>query len=161
MHLELLLTSRRLIDERKGGGQASLMDLRRAVSSAYYALFHFVAQSCTDVFLPTSQKSLSRAKRQAYRSIDHRDVRNACVLTKDIKYGSPHGIREFADAFLLMNKHREQADYDISPGGDFHPKQARYLIDTCELAIEHFASADIDDRRAFAVQVCLKSKSRA
>lgn len=70
-------------------------------------------------------------------------------------------MREFAEIFLIMNKHREQADYDPSSNGDFHPEQARHLIDACDTAIASFNSADIDDRRAFAVQVCLKSKARA
>ena len=60
-----------------------------------------------------------------------------------------------------MNKHRERADYDPSSSGDFHPKHVLDLIGECEEVIAEFSSADIDDRRAFAVQVCLKSKARA
>jgi hypothetical protein len=160
MYLELLATARRSIALRDGK-HASRTDLRRAVGTAYYALFHFIAQACTDVFLPRGKKLLSRANMQAYRSIDHRDIRNACILTKDVKYGSPQGIRRFADIFLSMNKLRERADYDPSPISDFHPNQVSHLIDACESGIEKFASADIEDRRAFAVQVCLKSKARA
>jgi hypothetical protein len=160
VHLEMLMTARRLI-ETNVGDQATRLDLRRAVSSAYYALFHFVAQSCTEIFLPKRSKALSRARLQAYRSIDHRDIKSACILTKDPRYGSPQSMRAFAEVFLTMNKHRERADYDPSAIGDFHPEQARYLIDACDTAIGSFNATDIDDRRAFAVQVCLKSKARA
>jgi hypothetical protein len=160
MHFELLATARRSIEPHEGK-HASRTDLRRAVGAAYYALFHFVAQACTDVFLPRGKKLLSRASKQAYRSIDHRDIKNACVLTKDVKYGSPQGIRGFADIFLSMNKQRERADYDPSPGADFHPKQVMHLIDACESVIAEFSAADVEDRRAFAVQVCLKSKASA
>jgi hypothetical protein len=95
----MMMTARRLI-ETESGDQARRLDLRRAVSSSYYALFHLVAQSCTEIFLPKRSKALSRARQQAYRSIDHRDIKAACVLTKDPKYGSPRAMREFAEIFF-------------------------------------------------------------
>jgi hypothetical protein len=160
LHLELLATARRL-SARKPSKSLTSTDLRRAVSTAYYALFHFVCHSCVEIFLPASQRPLSRARQQAYRSLDHRDVKNACILAKDQKHGYPLLLQKFAEVFLELNKYRERADYDPSPRGEFQLRQVFALIGECEAAISNFNAADIDDRRAFAVQVCLKSKARA
>jgi hypothetical protein len=160
VHLKLLLTALKLLEDQSGD-PASAADLRRAVSTAYYALFHFVVQSCVEILIPSSKRPLTRAKQQAFRSIDHRDVKNACIRSKDPSYGAPQQAVQLADTFLDMNKHRERADYDPSASSDFHPKHVLDLIGECEEAIAEFSSADIDDRRAFAVQVCLKSKARA
>jgi hypothetical protein len=160
VHLEFLRTALKLL-EGQSGNPALPADLRRAVSTAYYGLFHFVVQSCVELLIPSSKRPLTRAKQQAYRSIDHRDVKNACIRSKDPKYGAPQQVRRLADTFIDMNKHRERADYDPSSSGEFHSKHVLDLIGECEAAIAEFSTADIDDRRAFAVQVCLKSKARA
>lgn len=162
MHLEheLIRTAVKLLEDCNGSSPSEA-DRRRAVSTAYYALFHFTARSCVDVFMPSGKRPLARAKQQAYRSIDHRDVKNACTCTKNPKFGAPIQIRRFADTFLTLNKYRERADYDPSVDGEFKLNHVIELIGECIDAMTEFRSADIDDRRAFAVQVCLKSKVRA
>jgi uncharacterized protein (UPF0332 family) len=160
VHAELLRTARKLVDCEKSA-QPSICDLRRSVSTAYYALFHFVAQSCVETLLQDAGKALTRARQQAYRSLDHRDITTACKMTRGQDYGSPKQIRDFASVFLRMNKFRERADYDSSTEGEFQINQVLALVGECETVICEFGDADIDDRRAFAVQVCLKSKARA
>jgi hypothetical protein len=159
VHYELLTTALRLLATHDGGLPLPT-DLRRAVSTTYYALFHFVIQSSVEILMPNTKRPLLRAKQQAYRSIDHRDIKGACLKSKDPEYGAPAQVRRLADTFLDLNKHRERADYDPSVHGEFHIKHVLDLIGECETAIAEFKTADIDDRRAFAVQVCLKSKAR-
>jgi hypothetical protein len=134
VHFELLTTALRLLHDQSGS-PALPTDLRRAVSTAYYALFHFVASSCVELLIPMGKRPLARAKQQAYRSIDHRDIKSACIRSKDPKYGAPQQSRQLADTFLDLNKHREHADYDPSADGEFHIKQVLELLGECEEAI--------------------------
>ncbi|MYC32883.1 MAG: hypothetical protein F4X64_06865 [Chloroflexi bacterium] len=64
---DLLDVARRLAE-----GNPSQTDLRRAISSVYYALFHAIAQSNADTLV--GDAPLVRdpdAWRQAYRALDH------------------------------------------------------------------------------------------
>ena len=52
-------------------------ELRRAVSCAYYAMFHTLAISNADALVGAAPADRQRwAWRQAYRAVDHRPTRN-------------------------------------------------------------------------------------
>ena len=53
-------------------------DLRRAISNAYYALFHFVMRAVADEFVGARQRRSARYA-LVYRSIDHRALRDLSV----------------------------------------------------------------------------------
>ena len=59
-----------------GGSRPRESDLRRAISTTYYALFHALCQNCADAFIGTQGAERSKtAWRQAYRSPRHNLVK--------------------------------------------------------------------------------------
>src|SRR4051794_18956303 len=95
-------------------------DLRRAISTAYYAVFHAALAAAADQFVGVTKRSTSQYT-LVYRSIDHRVLRDLCVaVTKQqvpqklarhipaIGFGSD--IESFAANALELQRIRHAAD---------------------------------------------------
>jgi hypothetical protein len=159
VHVDLLSTACRLIAETEGRVPTDV-DLRRAVSTAYYAMFHYISEACVVSILGQQAGTLARAKAQVYRSINHRDVEQASKRAKDKTTDFPKGISDFAIVFLNMHKARAKADYDPTSEGNFNLPQVRHKIGECEAAIRRYAEEPELHRRAFAAMVAIKSPHR-
>jgi uncharacterized protein (UPF0332 family) len=129
-------------------------DLRRSISTSYYALFHAMAGLVADCLVGTKSAERSDpAWRHAYRALAHGVAKDACK--KAHNYGFPQELLDCADAFLTLQEERHRADYD-----PFHqPKriEAQAAARRAEDAIRKLRSAPIKDRRAFAIHLVLKS----
>ena len=109
--------------EPKRPRQASL---RRAVSAAYYAMFHTLVTDATALLVPGRPSGL---RLQARRAFSHRDMRSACeafvtqaapaardrrnpqqLLTLPLE---PE-IREIAETFVKLQDARHDADYNLA-----------------------------------------------
>ena len=144
--LELIRTARRLT-ETSGRGQPRQTDLKRAVSTAYYALFHTLCLICADGFIGTKTADRSNpAWQQTYRSVEHGLAKRRCSDKKVRVF--PSGIRNFAEEFVKMQEKRHEADYD--PMSRFKLNDVVVAIDAAELAIQQLRSCPMKDRRAFA-----------
>ena len=154
---DLIATARRTLGAGPGAPKQS--DLRRAVSAAYYALFHCLARNCADTLVGKSRVHRSGwAWRQAYRALEHGHARSRCSHSTICTF--PHGIGEFADKFVDMQKKRHQADYDPqAPRGRWNKSDVEEDIHAAAVAIEEFVATPLRDRRAFAVHVLLRSRS--
>lgn len=86
------------------------VDLKRAVSAAYYAMFHALARECADTIAGTGPQRSEAAWLQVYRALEHGVAKNACKEAKT--KGFPPEIVEFAEAFVTMQEERHTADYD-------------------------------------------------
>jgi len=87
-------------------------ELRRAISTAYYAMFHFVAKSFADALNGTSSTERNNvAWTQAYRSLSHTQISNCCKR-KDIQQDLPPEICQFCIIFNRMQLLRNEADYN-------------------------------------------------
>lgn len=129
--------------------------LRRAVSSAYYALFHTLARCCADCLIGGSNAERSDpAWRQVYRSLDHGFARNQCRDPRIARF--PQSIQDFANVFATLQIKRHQADYD--PSEVFERSAVALDIEQIRSAIASFQSTPLKDRRAFAAFVLLKSR---
>jgi hypothetical protein len=113
VHADLLDSAVKMACSDSGGRPPTQADLRRALSTAYYAAFHFIMAQCADLLTcdPGGQ-ILGRAWRQVYRSIKHADVRNACNAAAEASYGFPQAIQAFAVLYPNLRRLREEADYD-------------------------------------------------
>lgn len=60
-----------------GGGTARHVDLRRAISNAYYALFHAVTAQAVDDLVGSRHRQTARY-RLVYRSVEHKGLRRLC-----------------------------------------------------------------------------------
>jgi uncharacterized protein (UPF0332 family) len=128
--------------------------LRRAVSTAYYAVFHTLARQCADRFIGTGQNRGDKAWAHVYRALDHGFAKSACKQARNLAF--PVDIANFADAFVLMQEERHRADYD--PDAKYTRAEALALISNAELASSAFKNAPLRDRRAFVAQVLLKRR---
>ncbi|MDE2787199.1 MAG: hypothetical protein OXL37_11100 [Chloroflexota bacterium] len=123
-------------------------ELRRAVSCAYYAIFHTLCRAYADVMAgPHLGSQLGRdAWNMAYRSIDHGLARSKCSDGGNMRRFGPN-IQDFAGRFVELQQRRHEADYD--PGTTFTQSQVNRIIDDAEGALMGFDNAPPDEIRLF------------
>ena len=139
-----------------GRTKPSQANLRRAVSSAYYALFHCLARSGTDLLVGGAGAERSKpAWRQVYRALDHGTAKAACGDGRLLSR-FPKPIEDFGNVFLTLQKKRHSADYD--PFVRLTRSDVLQDIATAEQAIRGFSAAALKDRRAFCTLVLFKKR---
>ena len=135
-------------------GRPRQAELRRAISAAYYALFHTLASNCADLLVGSrSSTRTKQAWRQLYRALDHGQVKKRCTESRarQVLRMFPQEIQDFADQFVRMQRERHLADYD--PLEHFSRSTVSHHIEETKAAITEFHQVDRSDRRAFAVFV--------
>ena len=147
---DLMETARRLTES--GAARPTETDLRRAVSTAYYALFHCLAGTAADLLTGSSG---SPEWQQVYRALEHGKARSACQQ-QDVMREFPTEVRTFADTFVDLQKARQQADY--AHEGEYSKPDALETINTVDGVINEFEQADIRHQRSFAVHVLFKRR---
>ena len=98
------------------GVNTTQSDLRRAVSTAYYALFHLLAEDCCRRWLGGS----AAAETGLQRALDHGPMKQSSMQFKAPHWRDWHGslqvvppeIRRVAQAFIDLQEDRQLADYD-------------------------------------------------
>jgi hypothetical protein len=128
--------------------------LRRAISTAYYAVFHALAGECADLFIGGGPARIGRDWSQVFRALDHGPAKNASVQLANAGVGPE--IVGFADAFLVLQEERNKADYD--PMSRYTREEVTDLIERAELAIRLLQAAPRADRRALAVLALFKKR---
>lgn len=135
-------------------GRPKQAELRRAISTTYYAMFHTLAKHSADLLVGSTKKSRSdEAWRQIYRSLDHGEVRqrHSQRQYKQILKRFPQEIQDFASQFVKMQRLRHTADYD--PLERFTRSTVSQLSQETKTAISLFESVGRKDRIAFAAFV--------
>jgi uncharacterized protein (UPF0332 family) len=117
--------------DKKRPRQASL---RRALSTAYYALFHLLTTAAVASWKTPRQRAALA------RHFTHARMNDACAKTRGRKFPNPNHasvrhLRAIANAFVELQQYRHAADYDNSK------KWTRTEVLThLELAAEAFES---------------------
>lgn len=133
------------------------VDLRRAISSAYYGLFHFCLTAAADEFVGVTQRATARYG-LVYRSVDHRTLKDTCDETMkrapSAKYAPyvPAGgfgppIQDFSSVIVDLQHKRHRADYN--PLLRFSNSDARLAVSMARGAIDRFKLANEDHRKVF------------
>lgn len=126
---------------------------RRAISTAYYALFHCLAESSANLLAGEDPANRSRrAWRQTYRALNHAAVKNRSNRS-EFKTEFPQEIQDFAEVFVEIRDKRNRADYD--PTEAFSKPDAQHAINDEEEAINNFMSIESGERRNFALYLLL------
>jgi hypothetical protein len=126
---------------------------RRAVSSAYYAVFHSLAQMCVEAFLPVSQSEEELLR--IYRALDHGSLKNALVqppLKGHAKIG------QIAAAVVELQQERHRADYLPTDVSLFPLEQARALVERAKLTITQVSDLGEAERRLLATHILFKER---
>ena len=140
-----------------GRGRPRQTDLQRAVSDAYYAMFHTLAACCANLLIGTGYAARRRPEwRQIYRALEHGHTRRQCSNNAALAQ-YPMAIRRFGGHFSDTQRLRHMADYD--PDATFTRDGVLQLIDETERIIAEFNAAPADRRRAFAVHVLFRTRA--
>jgi uncharacterized protein (UPF0332 family) len=130
-------------------------DLKRSVSTAYYALFHILARNGADLLVGAGPARPKKAWSHVYRALDHGFAKNACREAANLSF--PPGIIECAKEFIELQEIRHKADYD--PGARFTRVEVLDWVNRAESVIMKLRAAPRRHRKAFAVQLLLKKRS--
>ena len=144
---ELIATCYKLVSQA-GAATPSETDLRRAISTAYYAVFHTLATSNANLIAGQPQSAMSsHAWDRVYRRLDHGRSQNN--LRGVINQLSPPG-ENFARTFIDLQSLRQQADYD--PHFSITDTITLNSIEIAEAAISSFGQLSEEERRFIAAQ---------
>ena len=125
---DLIATARLLTIASHPNAQPLPDSLRRAVSAAYYAMFHALANSNADCLAGMPHDPLTEhAWSRSYRGLNRNSARRN--LLQDRNLFSPQ-VRQFADSFAQLQDQRHRADYN--PNRTFSLAQALYWIGRAE-----------------------------
>lgn len=139
-----------------GMGRPRQDELCRAVSCAYYAMFHALAGCCANMMVGvTRARRNQEAWRRTYRALEHGHAKNQCSNARVLN-GFPPEIQDFGELFIYMQRERHTADYD--PDANYSRSDVIQFVDDTEGVIAGFESVDARDRRAFAVFVLLRNR---
>ena len=156
--LDLIETARglaTLTPRRAGQAEANF---RRAISTAYYAMFHCLAGVAANLFIGRKR---SPAWHRVHRALEHGKIRVACQNKKAMAgFGFPPEIHYFAEIFVELQEMRQQADYalDDNPEDPYYETRVLGFIASAEFAIEQFEQVDVQHRRDFVAHVLFKSR---
>lgn len=163
----LLRLARELVPEAAGQGQPRNTNLRRATSTAYYALFHAIASGAAEHALPAA----SDAERHSYtRYVSHTSIKAVCgwiagdappvhLTTTVSRLRQNPTLSDVAATFLALHEARESADYDHD--ADMTRPTTLSLIRRSELAIRAVETdATTVDFRGFFGLLALKTGIR-
>jgi len=145
-------------------GQPRQADLRRAISAAYYAVFHATLAAAADHYVGANRRATSLYS-LAYRSADHKELRELCskikvpnLSGKLAQYASNGSFdsdtRAFAQALLELQERRHDADYN--PSVRARKSDARLAISTARNALSKLRGANHASREAFLALLLFK-----
>jgi uncharacterized protein (UPF0332 family) len=129
-------------------------DLKRSISTSYYALFHAMAKDASDMLVGVGPDRPDKAWTHTYRALQHGDAKSACKEVRNLNF--PDTIKSCADSFVTLQQKRHDADYD--PDCRVLRADALEAIQEAEDAIRNLKTSPKRDRRAFAVQILMKKR---
>lgn len=140
-----------------GMGAPRQATLRRAGSTAYYAVFHALLASTAISFVP---QDLWKARVLFYRALEHSKTRDRCKRLGQNPLGQadqtflgfpafPQELRTFANGFVRLQELRHRCDYDPEFKLTKAKAQAQQIVADAREAIEQLEVANQDARVLF------------
>jgi hypothetical protein len=127
--------------------------MRRAASTAYYAVFHALCRMCADELIGRNRfRSIPWSR--IYRAVDHRAKQ--ALLSTDAALISP-SVVSFGRAFAHLQEKRHEADYNPAFFRFFFD-ETQALVERGGKAIEDLNGLSSDDRRALATLVLFRPR---
>jgi hypothetical protein len=147
-------------------GPPRQVDLRRAISDAYYGIFHATLAAAADQFVGASKRSTSRYV-LVYRSISHGAIYEMCsevrkpALSPSLARHSPPGgfglnLRGYAEGVLELQAKRLSADYD--PLKRYRRADSVAAITAAQVALTRFGNTPDAEREAFLALLVFKPR---
>ena len=128
--------------------------LKRAISTAYYAMFHALCNSNANLVAGQSMGPLTReAWTRTYRSLDHSPARQR--MSQGTGTMEP-AVQQFATVFAQLQQQRRLADYD--PHSRYSRNHVLTLIGVAESATEDLLGMAPAVRRPLAALALLRER---
>ncbi len=155
-HDDLLDIAQRLAQLEEGKPRQA--SLRRAISTAYYALFHALARLCADELV--GWRNSWEAYSPIYRTMDHSRAKS---VFKQISGRRGAHIALIGETFILLQENRHWADYDPSPLRVGRTKaigraETLDLIEQTKRAVMQIANLAPEDRLFIATQLIARTR---
>ena len=129
--------------------------LRRALSTAYLALFFAICLVVADLWIGASASARRKdVWRQAFRTLEHGIVRKAFINQQKLRLISAE-LRKFAKFFLEMQNKRHLADYD--PFYILNYFDVVTDINRCMEAIGELMRSSKEDKKMFVAILFLQN----
>lgn len=152
MHNELLKIASELAVREVGNPKS--VSLARAVSTAYYALFHAVAAFCARQLVGSYRPWKPFC--HIYRSLDHGSARKVFdSLGRSPDFGA--AANEIGEAFVLLQRARHAADYDLS--FRIGRKDTKELIERARQAIYLLDQLSLDESKLLAARLIGRTRA--
>lgn len=152
---DLIALAKELV--HRDSGRPKQASLKRAVSSAYYAVFHALARECVErtIGFRFSSPRYWETVTPLYRSVDHGAAKSLFNrLLNDTT--SPAELKDFARSFIDLQAERVRADYDPRPS--FTRWESHGTVANAERAIKQIQALSDDIRRELAVQLITRQR---
>jgi uncharacterized protein (UPF0332 family) len=142
-------------------------DLRRAVSAAYYALFHYVLRAAADLTIGAASRGAPRYN-LAYCSVDHVRLKNLRDQLRGprpqdviLPYAPPPpayfgNVAVFVRLAANLQLARHYADYH--PTVQFDQVRASQAVEDARIAIKAFEDSTDEQREAFLTLLLFKPR---
>lgn len=150
-------------------GRPKQASLRRAVSAAYYALFHEIIENAVSSILSNADAAGPIGARLS-RTIPHVAVKRASrwvlptrlggntpgaieLMVADFANTTPAALTDVCRRLVLLQQERTRADYDLS--SSFSRADVRRLVGDAKTAISEFRGLPPSDHRTVFLLGCL------
>ena len=168
----LLDAAERLAPPQVAPGRPPYTAHRRAVSTAYYAVFHAISARVAEQAFPSADALFRQRVR---RWIGHDDIKTVARWITQMRAGGgaqlpPHirdllaarqigtGTAAIASGFLELNDKREQADYDHE--AVFSRAETLRLIALARRLVGRIEATQSDDAKRFFGLIAMQAKVR-
>ena len=149
---EELLQQAELRVKPRQPGLPRQVDVRRAISVAYYALFHCIVTTVADEFVGRVNRTSKRYS-LVYRNVDHGKIRSLCG---SLPGASGDALREFGAAVIELQGRRHTADYD--PEKLFRTLDVVFAVSRARQALSAFDRITGEERVLFLKRLAFLSR---
>lgn len=141
------------LSEHPAPGKLKQVYRRRAISTAYYALFHRLAGMCADT-LVGARKSQTPAWQRTYRALEHGFAKSA--LLELARRSNNDAVTLLSEVFVALQQFRHEADYD--PHGVYEDGASGSCITMARLGIEAVSGLSPEVKLEIATSLILRSR---
>ena len=160
---DLLDQARMLAQPEQGPGRPKQASLRRAVSAAYYAIFHEVANQAV-LNVMSGQRAASPFGHRVRRTLEHSELKAVAGwfaqnkmpgVIRDLRGDDPvpDDLIAVCDAFVELQEARHRADYDLST--PFTKLDTKHLVDAAHRAVRLLRDLPPSEDRSIFLSACL------
>jgi uncharacterized protein (UPF0332 family) len=128
---------------------------RRAVSTAYYAVFHAITGLCAAELLGAGAALKKTAEfERVYRSLDHKSLKSAFSVSP---LNSNPALKAIGERVVELQSERIRADY--LPSGRLYKKsECNRLVHSAQSIVAALKNLSSQDRRTLAVYLIFKNR---